>query len=72
MTAGTEILVHAFGAVGRILIMTVDAHHHIESFRDVTFAVAGYFSQGAALGNPLDHDFGMATAAGFANVIFVH
>jgi hypothetical protein len=72
MTARTEILVYAFGAVGRILIMTADTDHHIESFRDIAFAVSGYFSKGSSLGNPPDHDFCMADATGIANIIFMY
>jgi len=71
MTAGTEIFIHSFGAMGRIIIMTVDAHLHVESFGDVTLAVSGYFSNRASIDNSLDHDFSMARAAGFSNISFM-
>jgi hypothetical protein len=71
MAPGTEILDHTLDAVGRILIMTVDADTHIEFFSDIPFAVSGYFSDRAARENSLDHDFSMAAPTGFSDVFFV-
>ena len=71
MTAGTEILEDPFHPMGRVVIMTVDADSHVELFREVSLAVAGDFSHGAALEDALDHDFRMAAAAGIADIFLM-